>query len=112
MKPNNSQPPPQQKPQQKFCPLLSMAIIKPPSPLTLPSGQQDKGFQMVACQEGACAFYLVINNEHGQRISGACCMTVLPQAMATVSQTIVAVAQGQIQAAAAAAEAAEAPKVQ
>lgn len=76
----------------KFCPILTAAVLSPPSRVIGPAGVQKKdGFDAVPCAGPSCAFFTPIV-EAGKAVGGNCAVTLFPSAISMLNETMRTVA--------------------
>jgi len=83
---------------QKFCPLLTAAVIKAPEKKKLVAVSNDQpadtGYDAVPCAGAACAFYTPVVRAGGKQIDGHCALYLFPTAISMLNDTIRTIATG------------------
>lgn len=80
------------KPGERFCPLLTAALIKPPS--TIIGAQQSDTFDAVPCKGPLCMFYRSVQDEQGRVTGGECSVSLIPMAIHQLAQITASALQG------------------
>lgn len=79
-------------PQQKFCPILTAAVVKAPEEqkvVGLDGKKPEKqGFDAVPCAGTACAFFTPVVRAGGKQVDGHCAVYLFPTAISMLNDTI------------------------
>lgn len=78
---------------QKMCPLLTLATIKPPDqsrvlPLSGAKAPVDEGFSAVPCTGPMCMFFQPVVDENKRMVGGNCSVALIPAALSMLNTSV------------------------